>query len=806
MKLRTRLFLWVGIIFISSSLFSLVFQGFFTDKSLKDAEEELRSDILQADEVRRGHIEEYLNISLTEDRARIDSLMLRFLRDKAFGAKVYLDGYDIFLEAPARSALFYKGNLWIDFIQSTKNGKLTSSIIPINYPMKDVHKIPINEKLAWIVFHSDTDLARPMMGVAVDKGESDGSEANAVALLVNGYWGLYALFDPLALLPITEEYLSKQAVNTPLEREPYAPFLANYVAAGQYMRDMTAANGGKIDWITRDVQAKIGKGVFDERRFEDRIKCVQGDVLNAKIIQLMQEGDQSILIASLANLYATGAFGAPPFNMTQPVGMTRFVDKSNTGPVIMEGQVFHHSILFDAETYLQRHPSQEACLGLANAIGIFSQPETNRVFVVNAANIVDPNDPANQGSLTVGIDADSLVQDLVFSTREMAFLVHKGTIYSAFTSEGIKIDNPTKQLPFDPSMLSSKSGTFNWHGENYYYLQMTPFPDVDIHFFLVTQESKAFALIRQVQTESKDVIRTISFNMQLIAMLSLLFVLILLHNVAKRITEPIAKLALVTEDVAKGRLEGIELPKMRPGEEDEISSLCTSFEQMIKGLQEKEKVKGVLNKVVSTEIAEEILKGQIHLGGEEKVVTVLFADIRGFTKMTAAMDPIAVIELLNACMTKISRVIDEHGGVIDKYVGDEVMALFGAPIEKERSALNSVLAAREILRVIEEWNRERKEQGKPPVELGIGIHSGVMLVGNMGAENRLNYTVLGRNVNFASRLCSNAAPGQILISNEVLERPFVKESILVQPLAPLTMKGFDEPVIVYAVKGEKDAQ
>ena len=110
---------------------------------------------------------------------------------------------------------------------------------------------------------------------------------------------------------------------------------------------------------------------------------------------------------------------------------------------------------------------------------------------------------------------------------------------------------------------------------------------------------------------------------------------------------------------------------------------------MVKGLKEKEKVRGVLNKLVSKEIAEETLKGHVQLGGEEKHVTVFFADIRHFTAMTEKMDPKQVIKIVNKCMTKVSNLIDQRGGVIDKYVGDEVMALFGAPIQKENSVMGS---------------------------------------------------------------------------------------------------------------------
>jgi len=232
--------------------------------------------------------------------------------------------------------------------------------------------------------------------------------------------------------------------------------------------------------------------------------------------------------------------------------------------------------------------------------------------------------------------------------------------------------------------------------------------------------------------------------------------------------------------------------------------LFDSFGNMIKGLKEKEKVKGILNKVVSPEIAEEISKGQVHLGGEEKKITVLFADIRNFTGMTSGMPPTEVVEMLNTCMTKISHVIDDFGGVIDKYVGDEVMALFGAPLEKEDSTLKAVQSGLKMVEVLQKWNEERERQGLQPVEMGIGIHTGVVLVGNMGAENRLNYTVIGSNVNLAARMCAIADRGEVLISKDTLEEIHVKEHIEVEELPPTELKGFEESVILYRVIREKN--
>jgi adenylate cyclase len=214
-------------------------------------------------------------------------------------------------------------------------------------------------------------------------------------------------------------------------------------------------------------------------------------------------------------------------------------------------------------------------------------------------------------------------------------------------------------------------------------------------------------------------------------------------------------------------------------------------------LRDRDKIRGVLNKVVSKEISEEILKGRIELGGEERTITILFSDIRGFTHLSENLDPRLLIGMLNDYMTQMCRIIDETHGVVDKFVGDEIMALYGAPLQLEQHAVLAIEAARRKIACLRQWNEKRKLEGQVPFEIGIGIHTGLVLAGNMGAENRLNYTVIGANVNLASRLCSQAKRMQVIVSEETWKEPGVQEKFRFKELEPLTLKGIDVPVKAY---------
>lgn len=798
MRLRTRLFLWVGLIFFLASAVSLYFEIYSTDKNLKKAESALRQQILKLGEQKRQRIQEFLHVSLSEDQAQIDSLLLQIARDQNFGASLFLDPVNLKLLAPNHAAFIFKNDQWTDFIQTTKDNQLTSLLIPIDYPMDTAHQAPIDEALSWIIFDQDRDFHHPYIGV---KLPIHPVHSKSLSTLINeeieAQWTLTILFIPEALINFAPTAEPQLEMEYGIEAKA---FLERVQHAAAYLKTLKET-GGK-GWMLKDITEK-GKGVlFTEKPVEPGIKCTEwkGEIIDSRVIQLMQRADQAILLSILTSLFPGGEFGTDIFALGAPKGIARFTENHPAGHALLTDQAFFQKKGFNDVAYFKDHPGSVECKKMGTSIALIAPSNMDRVFIGNALQLQDKN---GTGYLTIGIDLEQICQDLVLSSHMGVSLVHGGKVITAYTPEGKKVHNPKDSIPFDSKMLESTSGVVQLQGADYYYQQMIPFPGLDLHFFTYELEKEAFSVIHTLDEGSRAVISQVSFNMRIITLIALVLVLLLLHNIARRITKPITALAQVTKKVAAGQLEDIDLPKPSDGRNDEVSALCNSFEQMVTGLREKEKVKGVLNKVVSPEIAQEIMKGQVHLGGEERKVTVLFADIRSFTKLSANREPTQVIEMLNTCMTKISQVIDSYGGVIDKYVGDEVMALFGAPLEKEDSALKAIECSLKIVEALKEWNIERKEAGKVPIEMGIGIHTGRMIIGNMGAENRLNYTVIGSNVNFAARLCSAARGLEILISKETLSEPHVSENIDVEALEPMELKGFEGTFILYSVLGKK---
>jgi adenylate cyclase len=210
----------------------------------------------------------------------------------------------------------------------------------------------------------------------------------------------------------------------------------------------------------------------------------------------------------------------------------------------------------------------------------------------------------------------------------------------------------------------------------------------------------------------------------------------------------------------------------------------------------------------SPAVVDEIVKGVVSADESEirsAEVSILFADISGFTTVSETKKPEEVAEFLSHFFSFAVESIFAYGGTLDKFIGDAVMAFFGAPIPQEDHADRAVLAGLMLQRLVSEWSAEREGQGLPPVRIRVGINSGPAVVGNVGTEKRVDYTVLGSAVNIASRLESGIAkPGQLVISKNTLDR--IVGSFQMESLGEVALKGLQQKMPVYAVSSAGDAK
>ena len=243
-----------------------------------------------------------------------------------------------------------------------------------------------------------------------------------------------------------------------------------------------------------------------------------------------------------------------------------------------------------------------------------------------------------------------------------------------------------------------------------------------------------------------------------------IFSIIITLNVSNSFSKPIEELQLATVELKKGNLSA----RVEIESNDEISFLGERFNEMAESIQEKEFIKDSFGKIVDPSVRDYLLSGNLLLGGELKIVTVLFVDIQGFTSISEKLPPPEVVIWLNQYFETISNCITREKGLVNKFIGDAILAVFGVPIPNPNHADSALQSALSILKDIKEINQKNLNNNLPEYKIRIGIHSGEVLAGNIGSLSRMEYTVIGDTVNTASRLESYCKELnlELLLSND----------------------------------------
>ena len=262
---------------------------------------------------------------------------------------------------------------------------------------------------------------------------------------------------------------------------------------------------------------------------------------------------------------------------------------------------------------------------------------------------------------------------------------------------------------------------------------------------------------------------------------------------------------LILRDTIIGIFGAINGPKLRAFDnEDELllTAIASQMDTAIFESLEKRKLRSAFERSVGPQIMEAILaSGRDFLKGERSQVTVLFSDMRGFTSIAERTEAESLVTILHEHLEAMTSIIMEYEGTLDKFMGDEVMALFGAPLPLEDHALRAVRTALEMQGAHKELMAHWEAAGQEAVPIGIGINSGDMIVGQIGSSKFTDYTVIGDNVNLGSRLCGVAKGHQILISEATYQ--LVRHAVEVNKPAPIQVKGRVQPVQTYEVIGLK---
>lgn len=282
---------------------------------------------------------------------------------------------------------------------------------------------------------------------------------------------------------------------------------------------------------------------------------------------------------------------------------------------------------------------------------------------------------------------------------------------------------------------------------------------------------------------------------------ALLIAFIIAHVLSKKVTKSLHHLHDVVKQIGSGNLRA----KSSLSSDDEFGELSEGINAMGQGLQERDRLKMSFARYVSTHILDKILLSEapLKLEGERRKVTLLFSDIRQFTRLAETLPPEHVVNLLNDYFEQMIEVIFTHSGTLDKFIGDGIMAEFGAPLDdisqEEHAITTAIQMQKELNKLCDKWEK----QGKPRIQMGIGIHTGEAVVGNIGSEKRIEYTAIGDAVNVASRLeqATKILNVHILLSETTYLG--AKDKFPFKDLGSMALPGRKEQIRVYTIEMDK---
>ncbi len=268
---------------------------------------------------------------------------------------------------------------------------------------------------------------------------------------------------------------------------------------------------------------------------------------------------------------------------------------------------------------------------------------------------------------------------------------------------------------------------------------------------------------------------------------------------SQTITRPVEKLLNYTKRIAAGEFDLHIAKKIRTS--DEVGSLAHAFDQMTIGLKERDKIKTVLNKFHGSAVADDMISREITRHASRKKATIFFSDIRSFTKMSESQTAEETVEMLNEYFELMVGIINKHNGIVDKFVGDAIMAVWGVPSASGQDTINALNACLEMRVALNVLNQKRISEDKLPLMIGMGLHSGEVVSGTIGSEERMEYTVIGDAVNTASRIESSTKSfgTDLLVSEAIFEE--VEKSFVFKEAGKVEAKGKSKPLSLLYVDG-----
>jgi len=395
--------------------------------------------------------------------------------------------------------------------------------------------------------------------------------------------------------------------------------------------------------------------------------------------------------------------------------------------------------------------------------------------------------------LVVVADARRIGESFLGTDASLTFMVDRNGNIVAHPDPTVVLGGMSvANLPVFQDMMKStldKAMVRYEHEGKWYRGAYKKLPLAGLGVIYTIEEAKAFARVEEIRNRNLYVLGIV-----------LSLAILVGYFFARSLALPLRELVGATR-----RVENEDYSvAVQPRSGDEVGALAASFNKMVNGLAERERMKDAFGRFVNKEVAERAMRGEIKLGGEKKECAVFFSDLRGFTAMSEKLQPEEVVEYLNRYFTLMVDCVDKSHGVVDKFIGDAVMATWGSVISHGNDTANAVEGALMMRKALMEFNVYNAEHGLPIAKFGCGINTGAVISGQIGSEKKLEFTVIGDAVNLASRIESLNKPfaTDILISQDAYDR--VADLFDVVKMPAIKVKGKSEPQTIYCVLGRKD--
>lgn len=368
------------------------------------------------------------------------------------------------------------------------------------------------------------------------------------------------------------------------------------------------------------------------------------------------------------------------------------------------------------------------------------------------------------------------------------FLAHAGTIIASWGQLGEKGDE--LELAVLSQMAKRPSGTVWSRGMP---------PEIIAGFHRLNEAPWTMVLFARGRDVLAPVLRFRDYYLGALA-LAVLATLVLIRLIVGPRAKCIQELSAAASQVGQGAYRLMDPPRG----EDEISRLVRSFNEMVEGLRERDFLSDTFGRYVDPELAREILRRPeaTRLGGERRAVAILIADLRGFTPLAESLTPERTLQILNRYFGLLIQVIQRHRGIIVDFFGDSVLAFFD-PLDGplQEAVMRALACGIEMQDAMGPFNERNLEEGLPELQMGVGVHAGEVIVGNIGSETRAKYGIVGSAVNLTQRIQQLAGAGEVVVS----ERVYVEAGDLISPLRTVEaqLKGVQEPMQMYVLGAAK---